>query len=801
VPSILEEMSKSPELLEHISMNLDTIVYSGGDVPLGCGNVVASRIPLINFYGTTEGASLPLVRLAGDTAREDWKFLHIHPDAGVEFRPYTDNIYELFIVREADFEKHQQVFKTFPELQEYQTHDLFVPHSSKPNRWSHYGRSDDVIVLANGEKTYPVPNEQHILSSHRELSGAIIAGSQRFQTSLLLELADKEELTPAGRTNLMEKIWPSVEETNRACPAHAWIAKSHVLFVPPDRPMIRTPKGTIMRAASLKQYVEELNALYARADQLLIDSSAASAQRVDPHDYESVLVYLRYTFSGLTGLSFQDKDNFFIHGMDSLQALLLTRTLKRDFGLPNLTPNYIYENPSLMSLARALQQASREVQDAESLPSSDKTRERVIEAMYTEYCSLIDRIPSPQHIHTSFPTLDGGSILLTGSTGGLGSHILQHLLTATTAAHIYCLNRSTDSKSLQVKRNKIRGLLTEFQDNRITFLSADLSKSKLGLKDEVYASLLKSVTHIIHNAWPVNFQINISSFQPSILGVVNLVDFASEASQSPFLLYISSVSATSNFTSGNDSANRIPEGIINDFSAPLAMGYGESKYISERILDYATRRLQLHVNIARVGQISGPIRGPAIWSKDEWFPSLIISSSFLGAVPDSLGMDLSRIDWIPVDVLAEILLELCQIPPHNGKTDGASVFNLLNLHQTRWEELLPGVIKTLSSGRHAKTNIEKVSFDSWTKKVEEEADRQYNGSIEENEAKKMNFDRLVRVNPAIKLLQFYKAEGMRQRYNEWETGRVQEHSQRLRSLGKVESTWMDRWVRGWLSDD
>ncbi|PQE04333.1 NRPS-like enzyme protein [Rutstroemia sp. NJR-2017a BBW] len=801
VPSILEEMSKSPELLDHISTNLDTIVYSGGDVPLGCGNVVASRVPLINFYGTTEGASLPLVRLETDTAREDWKFLHIHPEAGVEFRPYADTIYELFIVREARLENHQQVFKTFPELQEYQTHDLFVPHPSKPNRWSHYGRSDDVIVLANGEKTYPVPNEQHILSSHREISGVIIAGSQRFQTSLLLELLDKEELSPTNRASLMEKIWPSVEETNEACPTHARIAKSHVLFVPPDRPMIRTPKGTIMRAASLKQYVEELDELYTRADQLLIDSSAISAPRVDPHDYESVIVHLRYTLSGLTGLNFENEDNFFIHGMDSLQALLLTRTLKQDFGLPQLAPNNVYENPSLDSLARALQTALKEPQDVESLPSSGTTREGVIEAMYAEYCSLIDRIPPPQHTHASFPRLDSGSILLTGSTGGLGSHILQYLLTATTAAHIYCLNRSTDGRSLQVERNKIRDLLTEFPDNRVNFLSADLSKSKLGLGDEVYASLLKAVTHIIHNAWPVNFHINLSSFQPSILGVVNLARFASETWQSASLLYISSVSAASNFSAGNGSVNRIPEGIINAFSAPQAMGYGESKYVSERILDYATRRLQISVNIARVGQISGPIHGAAPWSRDEWFPSLIVSSSFVGAVPDSLGVGLSRIDWIPVDALAEILLELCQVPSLGGRIDGANVFNLLNLNQTQWEEFVPGVIETLSSGRNTKINVEKVSFDTWIKKIEEVADQQFNGSIEESKAKEMDVDRLVRVNPAIKLLQFYKTEGTRQRYNEWETGRAQEHSQRLVSLGKVERRWMDKWIKGWLSDN
>lgn len=799
VPSILEEISKSPELLEHISTNLDTIIYSGGDLPLGCGNVVASRVQLINFYGTTEGASLPLVSLTEDNAREDWKYLHVHPNAGVEFRPYNDTISELFIVREAKFEDHQQIFKTFPDLQEYQTRDLFVPHPSKPNRWSHYGRSDDVLVLVNGEKTYPVPTEQHILASHREINGVLVAGAQRFQTALLLEHASKEELTPARKTDLVEIIWPYIEEANEACPTHARIARSHILFVPADRPMVRTPKGTIMRAASLAQYIEELDALYATADQVQIDSNPNTMPHVNPHDFGSLLLYLRNTTLIITGLVFEDEDNFFISGMDSLQALLLTRELKRTFGLQRLTANAIYGHPSHKSLAQALQQASKQEQDTEPESAAEETRLRNIEAMLAEYCGLVDRIPRLKHNPVSLPSFNNRSVLLTGSTGGLGSQILQSLLTSTTTAHIYCLNRSDDSRSLQIERNRGRGLLTEFTEDRVTFLSADLSKPKLGLKDEVYTSLLQSVTQIIHNAWPVNFHINLSSYVPHLLGVVNLARFASEALMLPSFLYISSVSAVSNSSSGNDTITSIPEKVIHATSAPEAMGYGQSKYLAEQILDYATKRIQLRVDIARIGQISGPIHGISQWSRGEWFPSLIISSLFVEAVPDSLGIDLNKIDWIPVDALAEILLELCEKQQLGGEIDGAVVFNILNPHQTQWEEILPTIVKTLSSAKNASTGIEKISFKSWIRKVEEKIDQQSSGTTEESEIRDVHLDRLVELNPAIKLLDFYRVEETRKKCNKWETGRAQGQSERLRNLGRVENSWMEKWIKGWLN--
>ncbi|KAF5870715.1 putative nrps-like enzyme protein [Botrytis fragariae] len=769
-PSILEEMSKSPEILDHISANLDTVV-------------------------------LPLVRLVEDITSEDWKYLHIHPEAGVEFRPYKDAVYELFIVRERNLENHQPIFKTFPDLQEYQTRDLFVAHPSKPNRWSHYGRSDDIIVLVNGEKTYPVPTEQHILSSHREISGVIVAGSQRFQTALLLEVTSKEELTPARKLSLVETIWPSIEEANEVCPAHARVARSHILFVPSERPMIRTPKGTIMRAASLAQYEGELGALYETADQASIESSTTSIPLVDPHNFGSLISYLKHTSSTLTGLTFDDEDNFFINGMDSLQALLFIRNLKRVLNLPQLVVNDIYSNSSLTSLARVLQRALKHEQNVSPSLLAEETRVKSIEGLLAEYFSLIDCISPLKYSPVSLPVIKRGSILLTGSTGGLGCYILQNLLTTDNTEHVYCLNRSADSRSLQTERNKSRDLITRFPEDRVTFLSADLSKPKLGLEDEVYNALLKSVTRIIHNSWPVNFHMNLSSYHPHLLGVVNLAKFASEASMLPTFLYVSSVSAVSNFASVSGSISKIPEKVIYEVAASESMGYGESKYLSERILDYASKRIQLQVNIARVGQICGPIKGPSLWSRNEWFPSLMISSSFIGAIPYSLGSNLDRIDWIPVDALSEILLELCEIPQHGRDIDGATVFNVLNPYQAKWEDILPTAIEALSSCNPSGGKPEKLSLESWVRKVEDTVNHQSYHSTVESNGKETGFNLLVESNPAIKLIHFYRAEEERGKGTEWETGEAQVQSETLRKLGKIENIWMEKWIKVWINND
>ena len=69
----------------------------------------------------------------------------------------------------------------------------------------------------------------------------------------------------------------------------------------------------------------------------------------------------------------------------------------------------------------------------------------------------------------------------------------------------------------------------------------------------------------------------------------------------------------------------------------------------------------MRVTILRLGQISGPahdVNGK--WSLREWLPSLVLSSGYLRKLPASLGggdAAIAGIDWMPVDELADALVE------------------------------------------------------------------------------------------------------------------------------------------------
>ena len=96
---------------------------------------------------------------------------------------------------------------------------------------------------------------------------------------------------------------------------------------------------------------------------------------------------------------------------------------------------------------------------------------------------------------------------------------------------------------------------------------------------------------------------------------------------------------------------------------PAPTGYANSKYIAEKLLDTASRECGIDASFARVGQIAGAVRLDELWNKYESFPSLVLSS-YISALPDDIESTLGRIDWVPVDLLVGVLVDLAldQVP-------------------------------------------------------------------------------------------------------------------------------------------
>lgn len=788
VPSVVAELAQNPDLLDYCASHLELILYIGGDLPQAIGDLVSEKIKLHCWWGASE-CGIPHQLIPNGLGRGDWRYIRFHPSVGAIFDPITEDTYELVIRNDEALPQTCFTIRGQEQLKEYRTKDLFTRHPTIEDSWCWRARADDIIVFLNGEKTNPVSMEQHIVATNPELSGALVVGAQRFQAALVIDPASSiptEPLSTFQQAALIERIWPSVQEANKVAPAHARIEKSLILVTSPDRPFIRAGKGTIQRAASVAQYTADIETLYARADLNFADDETVSGQSLASRDAEAVARFIRQTVSTVTGWTEEDGDSasFFDRGMDSLQALQLTRALRRGLCRPDLGLPTIYNNPTVLQLTTAI--VMRDENDA-------NTDRDTMEPLLKTYKELIFQIPKPKPLDSAQKRTDPVNVVLTGSTGTIGTFLLRALLDRPGVEHVFCLNRGEDGgRASQEVRLQDAGLVTHDLNERVTFLKTDLASPHLGLEEAKYEHLHKRVGLIIHNAWPVNFNLGLPAFRPQLAGLVNLfaLSAAAKASsdQAPHFVFISSVGAVGGLSPENGPA---PEKILSLMDTPYPNGYARSKFLSELLCDAAAQHLGLPVTIARVGQVAGAVQRPGgIWNRTEWLPSLVISSVLrLGCLPDSLGGQFSEIDWVPSDLLADVVVDIAT----QSKSDGARVFNLRNPHPTTWESLLPAI--TEASKACMGREMEVVSPSAWLERLSDSE----RGSTGDG-------DNAIRLNPAIKLLDFYRnglwrkteSHGSQIAVKPMAVDNASASSPTLRSVPPVNREWMRKWIDEWV---
>jgi thioester reductase-like protein len=381
----------------------------------------------------------------------------------------------------------------------------------------------------------------------------------------------------------------------------------------------------------------------------------------------------------------------------------------------------------------------------------------------------------------------GASVILTGSTGNLGTYLLASLANSKQFSTIYCLNRVQDAEQKQSRLLQERGLLIDDSITTIIYLKSQFDGPKLGLSEDVYQNLIETTTKIVHCAWPVDFNRSFESFLPSIQGVINFIELAHHANNNPSILFISSVSAAGNWNAVPGARHKVPEEEIDDWKV-ARLGYGRSKLVSERLIAEAVRAKKISAAICRVGQVCGPVDHgvKGSWPRQEWLPSLITSSISMGVIPESLG-PMDDVDWIPVDRLAEALTELVFCRQDNASI---SYYHLVNPHPIRWSTLLPAVLARVqhSSDGSSAQSIGLVSFTEWVNILQELSTRQ---------------DADIGNIPAIKLNGFFhdlqqKAIHVpRARAALLEVKKTVKVSKSMATMQAVKMAWMDLWLRQW----
>ncbi|KAL3446506.1 hypothetical protein BJX65DRAFT_318575 [Aspergillus insuetus] len=850
-PLTLETISKDISLLDSLDANLETLVFSGGSLPKVFGDEIAQRtkLKLLSFLGSSETGPLQAIYRREYDFVNDWNYLQFPDELGARFDLVPDTgkdrdggrVHELVFTKTPETEPYQAVFATYPDQVEFRTKDLFTKHPTIPSLWTHASRSDDVIVFLNGEKVNPVDFESRVCR-HPAVAAALMFGEKRFEAGVLVELVEQQknrDLSVVERARVVKDIWPVIEEANNILPAYARVDEAHIIFTEVGEPLLRTLKGTVRRAATIELYKDGIEKVYRDVEAMGMEPAVPGRLRCEIGSEEKAAGLVRQAIQETMKTSEIDlTEDFFSCGMDSLQVLRLVRHLRGSTALIGATPSMVYLNPSISALSAALYQLAQNKQISEEQKREDQLRNR--RAILQKYLDAIDALdikPSS----TQQGQKEGKVILLTGSTGTIGSYILSVLLGREDIGHIYCLNRSPDSETLQKERNAQQDptLPLIFPKSKVTFLTADLALPSLGLDDTVYEAVRTRTTHIIHNAWKVNFNLPLQTFEPQLLGTVNLIRLCASAPRAQAITFISSVSAVMNFaattTSSPQNTNEtaIPESIIQDISAPPFAGYAESKYIAERLLSHASEKLNISAKILRLGQVAGAAKSSGRWNAADWVPALVLGSRGLGVIPDTLngrGNGGGVIDWVPVDSIAGVIVEIgvgydsqpdssSDSNPdgrhsNRGQRDAnggsISVFHPVNTHRTTWSSLLPSIISALESQSgpgshhdqsHRKRTVEAVPPAEWLSRLSAAARQSFSSETNGDQKDGLNPSD-SRLNPALRLLDFFSERlgglGPGPESMMWETENAEGMSKALRSVQGIDGELMGKWVEQWL---
>ncbi|KAK5796746.1 hypothetical protein VI817_006030 [Penicillium citrinum] len=757
-PSVLEDMCNSDKALESLR-TLKSVYFGGAPLAPERGEKLRQYTRVVSVIGASEvGWILAVI----PEAKEDWSYFEWNPAYGIEMQPTGDGVYEM-VFRRQDHRCYQGIFHTYPHLDVYHTNDLFAQHPTKENLWKYHGRKDDVVVLSNGEKFNPIGMEL-MIECHPLVSRALVVGQSRFQAGLLIEPSPS---APQMETKFfIEEIWPTVQAANQTIAAHGRVMKNMIGFASKDKPFKTTPKGTTQRRAVTRDYEKEINELYEANSN---DELAISLP--ETLDIASLREFFFQIVSRIMERSdFSVEQDLYSLGLDSLMTIQVTKALQKSLQTRQnkasneaITPQILYANPTVKQMAEALARLL-EGKSSDVLPRNER-----ILAILKKY---ISDLPSDRVIPSNLLS-SPSNVILTGSTGSLGTYLLHGLLNNPSISKIYCLNRS-DAESRQKQSLQEKGLSfnADAWNTKVEFLQASFGEARFGLDAAKHQEMLQCVDTIIHNAWKVDFNHSVESFEEThIRGMSRFVDFSLASRYNAHIHFVSSISTVGAWTP--QMGPLVPEIPMEDTSVVLPQGYGESKHISERICLEASRNSHVPTTVYRVGQIAGPTTPSGQWNPHEWLPTIISTSKAMGKIPNRLGS--MAVDWVPVDTLSSIMSEIIY-SRHNNKEKSA-VFHLTNVEKAEWSSLLPVIQK--------RYGVKQVEFSEWVSELE---------AIQQPTAAQ------VSEKPALKLLSFYRGlvdEEKGAMAVPLDVQKARHASTTMRGLGPISASLMDNWLEQW----
>ncbi|KAI1389913.1 acetyl-CoA synthetase-like protein [Hypoxylon trugodes] len=633
-PSVVEEMLVDPGAIQFFK-DLDFLAYSGAPFNPKTGDELSKVVELVSPYGATETFVIP--KLAVE--REDWVWHEFSPFSKHEMRPFdpTEGTYEMVVYGDESAKHISAIYHNLPGVTEYPTKDLFTQHPTKPRLFKYYGRRDDIIVLANGEKFNPIPLELSV-QKHPSLKGVLVVGDGRIQTAIIVE--PKEPLDEKARAKLLHDIWLDIEASNTLAAGPGRIHKGMVICASPDKPFTRTIKGTIVRKQTSETYLSDIERLYLDCP---TDGGVTGPEPILKPVFrrQAIVDFVRsiLAISFADGATIGAAEDFYAHGLDSIQTLSIASNLRRLVGAQSSAPvNWI----SARTISRIQ-------------PSLNSQTETGATARFLPF----------EEFHGCFGRLD---------------RIRGHVYNDTAFKEPRCFADLLPQQRgrLRRKADSIHDSVAQFL-HKATYLKAELGQQFFGLTKDKYDLLANEVDAIVYNSWRLDFGLAIRSFSPFLRATRDLVNLSVNSKKGMRITFVSSVSSVSAMAQ----RTTVPEAPVQDPLASMNTAYAQSKLAAERILSTATERLGIPVNIVRVPQVGGPTDG-CQWPEQPWISALLRTSKTLGYIPEQVA----AVDWTPVDILSFMMHDIILQPAQAEDQNQIRFYNISHPKPAPWGLLI-----------------------------------------------------------------------------------------------------------------
>ena len=252
------------------------------------------------------------------------------------------------------------------------------------------------------------------------------------------------------------------------------------------------------------------------------------------------------------------------------------------------------------------------------------------------------------------------AILLTGSSGFLGSNLLARIVSGNTAKDVLVLCRDA-SEDLAISRitEKLKGFFSDAEISlcrqKIKVIRGDITLPHLGLGEVEFAELAKNCDEIYHSAASISFSDSLESSRlVNVEGTRNILDILDYRTKNNLpqadLLYVSTAYVAGD-NEGVFSANSL--NLNRTFKNPYEQSKAEAEMLVRQNFDKG------RVRIVRPSIIIGDsITGGTSSFNVLYVPTKFLAKGLLRALPAN---PLAPCDLVPVDYVARSIMQIAKM--------------------------------------------------------------------------------------------------------------------------------------------